>query len=139
MIPRTLQPKAKPKAAPPPAGAAASVERRPIPQGGLTLAVLRDYSDDEIDAELRHLRINHPANFSRHAHINLIINHYAPNNSETDMQRAQPNLEILRRKNFENPYVVSNEVAVQEVAANTGMEVETTRHLLAWSNVVLKA
>ena len=110
---------------------ATAFERRPIPHGGLALAVLRDYSDDEIDAELRHLRINHPANFSRHAHINLIINHYAPNNSETDMQRAQPNLEILRRKNFANPSVVSNEAAIQETATNTGMEVENIRDLFA--------
>ena len=131
MIPKTLPPKAKPAATPPTTAMATAFERRPIPHGGLALAVLRDYSDDEIDAELRHRRINHPANFSRHAHINLIINHYAPNNSETDMQRAQANLEILRRKNFANPSVVSNEAAIQETATNTGMEVENIRDLFA--------
>ena len=47
MIPRTLPPKAH--------AASASVERRPVPQGGLALSILPDYSDDEIDAELRHL------------------------------------------------------------------------------------
>ena len=46
-IPKTLQPKA----------AAAAVERRLVPSTGLTASMLQDYSDDEIDAELRHLGI----------------------------------------------------------------------------------
>ena len=37
--------------------AAAAVERRPVPSTGLTASMLRDYSDEEIDAELRHLGI----------------------------------------------------------------------------------
>ena len=37
--------------------AAAAVERRLVPSTGLTASMLRDYSDEEIDAELRHLGI----------------------------------------------------------------------------------
>ena len=96
------------------------------------MAVLRDYSDDEIDAELRRLRRSHPANFSRHAKINLTHNYYyAPSRGEAEMQRAQENLEMLRRG--------SNEAVIQEMAANTGMEVELLRAFLAWSNDTLKA
>ena len=52
VIPKTLQPKAKPKATPPTTAAGSPVERRPFPQEGLTLSVLRDYTEYEIDAEL---------------------------------------------------------------------------------------
>ena len=65
------------------------------------MAVLRDYRDDKIDEELRYLRIHHPSNVSRHAQINLIINHYAPDHSKAEMQRPQRNLEVLRHKNFD--------------------------------------
>ncbi|MFM7984344.1 MAG: hypothetical protein ACKPKO_33970, partial [Candidatus Fonsibacter sp.] len=37
------------------AAAAAAVERRPVPPGGLTLQMLWGYSEDEVDAELRAL------------------------------------------------------------------------------------
>ena len=95
------------------------------------MQVLRDYTDDEIDAELRHLGINHPANLSRHAKINLIMNYYAPSRGEAEMQRAQENLEMLRRGNIE--------VVIQEMAASTGMEVKHIRALFAWSNDTLKS
>ena len=85
------------KTSPKAAAAAAAVERRPVPQGGLTLQVLRDYTDDDIDAELRPLGINHPSNLSRHAQINLILNYYAPSRGEADMQRAEQNIGLLRR------------------------------------------
>ena len=78
-----------PKTSPKAAAAAAAVERRPIPQGGLTLQVLRDYTDDEIDVDLKHLGINHPAHLSRHAKIILSMKYYAPSRGEAEMQRAQ--------------------------------------------------
>ena len=65
------------------------------------MKVLRDYTDDEIDAELRHLEINHPSNLSRHAKLSLILNYYAPDQSEGTMRRAQEHLEILRLGNIE--------------------------------------
>ena len=52
---------ALPKTSPPEApsvAAAAAVERRTVPQGGLTMSVLRNYRDEEIDTELRHLGNN---------------------------------------------------------------------------------
>jgi len=56
MIPKALQQKAQP----PPAEAATAttaVQRRPVPSSGLASFMLRDYSDDEIVAELMHLGI----------------------------------------------------------------------------------
>ena len=47
MIPKTSLKKA----------AAAAVERRPAPSAGSTASMLQDYSDDEINAGLRHLGI----------------------------------------------------------------------------------
>ena len=41
----------------PAADAAAAVERRPIPIGGLTMHNLKDYSEDRLDAERRALGI----------------------------------------------------------------------------------
>ena len=67
MIPKTLQPRPPPFKAtlsepplPPPATAAvaASIQRRPAPPTGLTASILQGYSDDEVDAELRHLGIS---------------------------------------------------------------------------------
>ena len=66
MIPRTLPPKAH--------AASASVERRPVPQEGLALSILRNYSDAEIDAELRHFGLNYTRNTRRHANQLFIIN-----------------------------------------------------------------
>ena len=54
MIPATLPPKALPPSI---AAATTAVQRRPVPSTVLTSSMLRDYSDDEIDAELRHLGI----------------------------------------------------------------------------------
>ena len=101
---------------------AVAVERRPIPQGGLTLAVLRDYGDGEIDAELRHFRIHRPANLSRQAKINLIRNYYAPDHSEATMQRAQEDLEMLRRGSID--------AVIQDMAAITGMGVDKYKRLI---------
>ena len=42
---------------PPPATATAAIQRGPVPPTGLTTSILRDYSDDEVDAELSHLGI----------------------------------------------------------------------------------
>ena len=43
---------------PPPATAAAAIQRRLVPRTGLTTSILRHYSDDEVDAEFRHLGIS---------------------------------------------------------------------------------
>ena len=59
-IPQTLSP---PSSA---AAAAAAVKRRPIPPSGLTLAVLQDYSNDELDAELDALGLTYAPNLRRH-------------------------------------------------------------------------
>ena len=91
------------------------------------MKVIRDYTDDEIDADLRHLGINRPANLSRHAKINLILNYYTPDQSKGTLRRAQENLEMLRRGNIER----SSEAVIQEMAANTGMEVENIKRLFA--------
>ena len=66
MIPRTLPPKSH--------AASASVERGRVPQGGLALSILRNDSDAEIDAELRHLGLNYTRNTRRHANELIIIN-----------------------------------------------------------------
>ena len=105
----------------------------------MTLSVLRDYSDDEIDAELRHLGINHPATLRRHAQINIIRNRCAPSHSETDMQRAQDNLDMLRRSQFGSSYAVQSEEFFHELSASTGMAVEKIRALHRCTNAVLKA
>ena len=55
MIPNTLQPKA----------AAAAVEPLLVPSTGLTASMLQDYSDEEIDAELRHLGILYSGNYTQ--------------------------------------------------------------------------
>ena len=54
MIPLTLPPKALP---PSKAAATTTVQRRLVRSTGLTSSMIPDYSDDEIDAELRHLGI----------------------------------------------------------------------------------
>ena len=59
------------------------------------------------------------------------MNYYAPTRGEAEMPRAQDNLEMLRRGSID--YVI------QEMAANTGMEVEHIRALFAWTNDKLKA
>lgn len=56
--------------------------------------------------------------------INMTINHYAPYHSEATMQRAQENLDMLRRSNFGNPSVVPDEAVIHEMAAYTNIEVE---------------
>ena len=66
MIPKTLQPKA----------AAAAVERRLVPSTGKTPSMLRDYSDDEIDAELRHLGILFYGTTRRFEKNKFILEHY---------------------------------------------------------------
>ena len=65
MIPKTLQPKA----------AAAAVERRPVPSAGLTASMLQAYSDDEIDADLRHLGILFYGTTRRFENYKMIIEH----------------------------------------------------------------
>ena len=54
MIPKTLPPKALP---PSKAAATTTVQRRLVRSTGLTSSMMPDYSDAEIDAELRHLGI----------------------------------------------------------------------------------
>ena len=102
MIPNTLPPKARPpaKAALPPANSAATlpvptgsgdlykrplppakaasaaIERRPVPSTGLTASMLRDYRDEEIDAELRHLGIVLYGTTRRSDKNKMILEHY---------------------------------------------------------------
>ncbi|MFM7982617.1 MAG: hypothetical protein ACKPKO_25170, partial [Candidatus Fonsibacter sp.] len=57
------------------AAAAAAVERRPVPPRGLSLHMLMDYSEDEVDAELRALGI-HVGNMSLWDKKKAIANHY---------------------------------------------------------------
>ena len=74
MIPKTLPP----KATPPPAKAAATttaVQRRLVPSTGWTYSMLRDYSDDEIDAELKHLGILFFGTTRRFEKNTLILDH----------------------------------------------------------------
>ena len=125
VLPKTSPPKA------PPTADANAVEHWPVPQGGLTLSVLRDYSDDEIDAELRHLGINHPANLRRHAKINMILHRCAPSHSEADVQRAQENLDMVRRSQFGSSYAVQSEEFFQELSASTGIECWTHKSLIS--------
>ena len=82
------------------AAATATIERRPVPQGGLALSILRNYSDDEIDAQLRHLGLNYTRNTRRHAQELMIINYYEPRHSEAEERRAQENLDTLKQTNF---------------------------------------
>ena len=93
VAPRTLPPNAH--------AASASVARRPVPQGGLALSILRDYSDNESDAELRHLGLNNTRNTRRNAQELMIINYYEPRHSEAEERRAQENLDTLKQTNFE--------------------------------------
>ena len=84
MIPKTLPPRPPPLKAtlsepplPPPATAAASsIQRRLVPPTGLASAILRDYSDDEVDAELRHLGISFTRTTTKHDKNKLILYHY---------------------------------------------------------------
>ncbi|MFM7990271.1 MAG: hypothetical protein ACKPKO_64245, partial [Candidatus Fonsibacter sp.] len=55
--------------------AAAAVERRPVPPGGLSLHMLMDYSEDGVDAELRALGM-HVGNMSLWDKKKAIANHY---------------------------------------------------------------
>ncbi|MFM7983492.1 MAG: hypothetical protein ACKPKO_29620, partial [Candidatus Fonsibacter sp.] len=57
VIPRTQTPEIL-RGASGSGAAAAAVERRPVPPGGLSLQMLWDYSEDEIDAELRALGLH---------------------------------------------------------------------------------
>ncbi len=54
--------------------AAAAVVRRPVPREGLAMYDLRDYTDDELHAELRSLGIAFPADTSTFATQMLIFN-----------------------------------------------------------------
>ena len=93
VAPRTLPPNAH--------AASTSVARRPVPQGGLALSILRDYSDNESDADLRHLGLNYTRNTRRNAQKLMIINYYEPRHSEAEERRAQENLDTLKQTNFE--------------------------------------
>ena len=73
MIPKTLPPKALP---PSKAAATTAVQRRPVPSTVLTSSMLRDYSDDEIDAELRHLGILFYGTTRRFENNKMILDHY---------------------------------------------------------------
>ena len=77
MIPKTLPPKALPPAtAAALAAPATAVGRRLVPSTGLTSSMLRDYSDDEIDADLRHLGILFYWTTRRFGNNKLILDHY---------------------------------------------------------------
>ena len=56
--------------------AAATVEGRPVPSTGLTTSKIRDYSDEEIDAELRHLGILFYGTTRRFEKNKMILEHY---------------------------------------------------------------
>ncbi|MFM7988097.1 MAG: hypothetical protein ACKPKO_53165, partial [Candidatus Fonsibacter sp.] len=55
--------------------AAATVERRPVPPGGLSLHMLWDYSEDEVNAELRALSMR-VGNMNLNGNRKAIANHY---------------------------------------------------------------
>ena len=84
MIPKTLPPRPPPLKAtlsepplPPPAtAAAASIQRCLVPPTGLTSSILQGYSDDEVDAELRHLGISFTGTTPRYVKNKMIIDHY---------------------------------------------------------------
>ena len=84
LIPQTLPPRPPPLIAtlpepprPPPATAAAApIQRLLVPPTGLTSSILRAYSDDEVDAELRHLGISFTRTTTKLENNRMIINHY---------------------------------------------------------------
>ena len=84
MIPNTRPPKALPPAK---AAAATAVQRRLVPSTGLTSSMLRDYSDDEIDAELRHLCLLFYGTTRRFEKHKLILDNY--NNVRDFHQKVQ--------------------------------------------------
>ena len=92
MIPKTLPPKALPPAK---AAASAAVERRLVPSTGLTSSMLRDYSDDEIDAELRHLGILFYGTTRRFENNTLILDQY--NNVKEFDQNVQQEIRAKSR------------------------------------------
>ena len=74
----TYPPNEPPRATLPPpvaAASAAAVIRRPLPRYDLTLADLRDYTDDEIDVELRHLGILFTGTTERYRNNNMIVDY----------------------------------------------------------------
>ena len=81
----------------PSSAAAAAVERRPIPPSGLTLAILQDYSNDELDAELDALGVTYAPNLRRFPNINMIRAYCAPSPGEVELQRVDRNIGLLRR------------------------------------------
>ena len=64
-IPQTASSLNTPQTLSPPSSAAA-VERRPIPPGGLTLAVLQSSSNEELDAELDALGMTYSPTLRKH-------------------------------------------------------------------------
>ena len=79
VIPKTLPPTE--------AATTTAVERRLAPSTGLTASMLQDYSDDEIDAELRHLGILFYGTTRRFEKNKMMLEHY--NNVIDFAQRVQ--------------------------------------------------
>ena len=66
----------EPPLPPPATAAAAPTQRRLVPPAGLTTSILRGSSDDEVDAELRHLGISFTGITNRLENHKMIIDHY---------------------------------------------------------------
>ena len=97
MIPATLPPKALP---PSKAAATTAVQRRPVPSTVLTSSMLRDYSDDEIDAELRHLGILFYGTTRRFENNTLALDHY--NNVRGSLRKfTQNNKNTSKSKKYQ--------------------------------------
>ena len=72
-LPPTPPPPTRVPKAPTPTTSASTVQRRPVPPTRLTLSALRDYHDDEVDAELRHLGLPFTRTTTRYANNPFIV------------------------------------------------------------------
>ena len=61
---------------PPPTKATTTIQRRPAPPTALATSILRDDSNEEVDAEMRHLGISVTRTTTKLENNNMIIDHY---------------------------------------------------------------
>ena len=125
MIPKTLQPKA----------AAAAVERRLVPSTGLTASMLQDYSDDEIDAELRHLGILFYGTTRRFENNKLILEHY--NNVRDFAQRVQSEQQDIFEQIRAKARGISDE-QINSLAKSSSIPLNDIRAMAEWTVPMLK-
>ena len=112
--------------------AAAAIVRRPLPPGGLTLQVMRDYSEDEVDAELRALGI-YTGNTRIHDKKIMIVNYY-----DNHKRGGRPLPKIKPPSRSLGSLKQPSDAMIHDLSILSGLPPENVRAIFGWTVKDLK-